>query len=89
MPDTGAERERLIKLICIELCGGVDTTQRQRPMQISIRFCTHFISICVSLGLSVRQCTRTSAVTTCHVLRYSLSRVREIVAVYIDVNIFI
>lgn len=38
------------KMACVEMCGGVHT-QRQRPMQISIEFCTYFIGICKGLGL--------------------------------------
>ena len=41
----------------IELCEGVHTAQRQRPMQISIGFCTRFIGI--SLGLGAGQCKLT------------------------------
>ena len=29
----------------VEFCGGVHTAQKQRSMQISIGFCTHFIGI--------------------------------------------
>ena len=43
------------KITCIELCGGVHTAQRQKPMRISIGFCTHFISIGLSLGVIFRQ----------------------------------
>ena len=41
---TARQRARPIKKTCLELCGGVHTTQRQRPVQISKWFCTHFIS---------------------------------------------
>ena len=39
-------RQRLIKMACMELCGGVHTAQRGRPMQISVGFCTRCISLC-------------------------------------------
>ena len=42
----------------IELCGGEHTAQRQRRMQISFGFCTHFmvsVSISVSLSDSVNE----------------------------------
>ena len=33
----------------VEFCGGVHTAQKQRSMQISIGFCTHFIGISMVL----------------------------------------
>ena len=40
---------RPIKMACVELCGGIHTAQRQRPMQISMEF-VH------GIGLGVGQC---------------------------------
>ena len=37
------------------MCGGVRTAQRQRLVQISTGFCTHFMAISIGLGLSVGQ----------------------------------
>ena len=41
------------KMACIELCGAVYTAHRQRAMQISIGFCTHFIPICLGFALGI------------------------------------
>ena len=46
---TPRQRQRPIKMACVELCGDVHTAQRQRLMQTSIRFYTHFIGISVSV----------------------------------------
>ena len=40
----------------MELCGSVHIIQRQTPTQITTGFSTHFIGICVGLGLGVGQC---------------------------------
>ena len=44
-------RQRPIKIACTELFGSVYTAQRQRPMQISLGFCTLVIGICIGHGL--------------------------------------
>ena len=49
-----------------ELCGGVHTPQRQRPMQIPVGFCTHFIGTRVDHGLGLCQCERTVTMVNSH-----------------------
>ena len=45
-------------MVCTELHGGVHTAQRQRLMQISIGFCTYFISIyTTNFGKNTRRLT--------------------------------
>ena len=57
LTDTKTEIETE-KMACIELCGGVHATQRQKLTQTFIGFCTRFISNCISLsfGLGVAKC---------------------------------
>ena len=38
-------------IVSVELCGGVHTTQRQRHSANFHWFCTHFIGICIGLGV--------------------------------------
>ena len=42
------------KIWLVHNCVQVFVLLRDRLMQISIRFCAHFISICISLGLGER-----------------------------------
>ena len=48
-PDTETETD----MACIEFCGGVHTAEIQRAMRISLGFCTHFIGICMGLGVEL------------------------------------
>ena len=45
-----------IKTTCIDLYAGVHAVPRPTLTQIFIGFSTHFIGICVGLGLGVGQC---------------------------------
>ena len=59
-----------------ELCGGVHTPQRQRPMQIPVGFCTHFIGTRVDHGLGLCQCETTSDLKDYYTLHYNVTFVR-------------
>ena len=53
--NTRRQKQRPIKIACVELCGSVDTSEIDTL--ITTGFCTYFIGIC--LGLAVGHCERT------------------------------